>query len=347
MSARELGHRARTEIALALGVIPIGLTPCAVCGESPFGAGERGARGCFGSNFTDYDALADPSQEIVCAGCERLLAGRPGDSPPPLRTRSVLVSGGELEDLDRAGWWKLLIGDRGLPGVAVLSWATSRKRHHWLHAGLSTPERWEVGTDHGTASWDYDPGLAVTVTGLLILGCRKAEILGGHYPAYRLTEAVLALDAQLSPLRGHLILDLVVWAAPIEDLPEPPEKEQPMIHDDDARAAELVAEIAWRATQRVKDGINFWSANGFLVRRLRRFAHQDLRTLVSRLMQECGVGAEAGSFVASHFRALSAEDEASILTAIRERTDLVAALAFDRVQGIRQERKMPEPPGGS
>lgn len=331
------------ELALALGARAGAGCECAVCGHSDFDHGSRG----LGANFTDQDALVDPSIGTVCVGCERLLAGRPGDDPPPLRTRSVLlVPGTALEDLDRAAWWTLLTGVRPLGRPAVLSWATSRKRHHWLHAGVSTPDRWEVGTDHGPASWIVESGLAECVLELRSLGCRKAEIMAGRYPAHRLTAAISALDERLAPLRGHLILDLAVWAAPSEDLPEPPERENSMIQEDDARAAALLAEIAWRSSQRAEHGIEFWAANGFFVRRLRRFMHRDLRFLISRLMQECGVGSEAGPFLASSLGEVSEQQEAVILKALRDRTDLIAALAFDRVQAIRQERATPEVPEG-
>lgn len=330
-------------LARALGVeeAPPGST-CAVCGPSPFPPGPRGAKGCFGANFTDYDALALPSESTVCAGCERLLSGRPGDDPPPLRTRSVLAFGSGVQDIDRAGWWALLQHPDSLPGPCVLSWATSRKRHHWLHAGISTHSRWEVGTDHGTASWEPDPALAETLLQLLSLGARKAEVLAGHYPAHKLTPALRALDARLAPLRGSLILDLAVWAAPAkDDLPDPSTTtgDTDVLDPTDEMAADLVAELAWSSTMRVEDGIRFWAANGFLVRRLRRFAHRDLATLVSRLMSECGIGAEGGQRVARRVEALTEEQERDILAAIRQRPDLIAALAFDRVKTIRSERK--------
>lgn len=347
MTDPALGYRARTELAFALFELPPeGLCPCAVCGESPFGPGKKGARKCFGANFTDYDALEAPEQEIVCAGCERLLSGRPGDEPPPLRTRSVLVrcQEGAAEDLDRKDWWPLLSGERQLDEPFVLSWANSRKRHHWLHAGLSAPDRWEVGTDHGRASWQFDPALTETVWALLGHGCLKAEILAGHYSAKRSTAEVLLLDEIIAPLRGHLILDLVVWAAPTEDLQKRPERQvEPMIDPDDARTADLVAEVAWSSAMRVEDGIRFWAANGFLIRRLRRFAHRDLSTMISRLMAECGVGAEFGSRISERLRQFTEEEESATLKALRERPDLIAALAFDRVQSIREERKRLDP----
>lgn len=326
-------------LARGLGVPPGAGSRCAVCGDSPFDPGPRGARGCFGSTFTDWDALTLPTESAVCLGCERLLSGRPGDDPPPVRTRSVLFDGEQTVILSREAWWDLLrTPNQLLPGV-VLSWATSGKRHHWLHAGISGSTRWEVGTDHGTARWDPDPRLAPTIAALLALGARKGEILSGHYPAPRITPALLDLDTGIAPLRGSLILDLAIWAAPIEDRDESPAPEPLMIDPVDAAAADLVADIAWAADVRVNDGLRFWAANGFLVRRLRRFSHADLPTLVSRLMSECGVGAEGARRVVATLQAADANHERALLDAIRSRPDLITALAFDRVQRIRDDRR--------
>jgi hypothetical protein len=130
-------------LALARGIRPGDGCRCRVCGPSPFSAG-----GKLGDNFTDLALLADPSAREVCLGCAVLLAGRPGDDPPPLRTTSVLASAtadaGHVEYLGRRDIWRHLIEPYPVPHV--LSWAVGGQRHHWLRAGLSTPTRLLIGT---------------------------------------------------------------------------------------------------------------------------------------------------------------------------------------------------------
>lgn len=330
----------RHTLALALGVRPGQGCGCAVCGPSPFdSAGPR--HRAIGTNFTDFAALVDPAADDVCQGCARLMAGRPGDDPPPLRTRSVLVPVDTLELtlLDRAAWWSLLAGELDIPAAgAVLSWATSQKRHHWLHAGISTPERWRAGSDDGTIDWRPDGELAAAIAGVRRIGASKASILTGFYPVRLDPSSVAAAEAVLAPLRGQLILDLAVWAAPmVESIEAADEWEDDLIDPMDSRAAVLIAELVWGSSRRAERGKEFWS--GYLLRRLRRFARLPLADLVSRLAGECSVSVGSAAAAAGILSSMSAEEITAVERSIRERTDLIHALAFERVQGIRAERR--------
>lgn len=336
-------------LAAGLGV-PLGRDGCmcAVCGPSPFDPGERAAKSCFGANFADWAALADPTCPTVCLGCERLLSGRPGSDPPPVRQHSLIYDGRQTHLVDRDAWWPLISGAEPVPQGAVLSWATSRKRHHWLHAGVSGPTRWEVGTDHGTAHWTVSSELPAAVLELLAAGARKGEILSGHYRPHESTPRWLELDRWVAPHRGALILDLIVWAAPGGDeartMPRPvaPVREEPeeMIPAADTMAADLVARVARGSQVRVRDGLRFWAANGFLVRRIRRYSHAGLSTLVSRLMAECAVGADSAQEVLRLLAELQPEQEREVAEAIRARTDLIVALAYE---SLRRERRREDP----
>jgi len=333
-------------LARALGVREGGGCRCAVCGPSHFdGAGST--RRALGTNFTDYDQLADAGAAEVCAGCVRLMAGRPGDDPPPLRTVSVRVGpDARLRVLDREAWWAMLVGDDEVAASGeVLSWATSRKRHHWLRAGISTPRRWAVGSDDGTIVWVPDPSVPAAVLALREIGATKGAILSGHYPVRLTSEHLPTIEraeAEIEPLRGHPIVDLIVWAAPtIDRSDQRPAEESEMIDPLDARAAELIATLVWGSEMRANDGKVFWS--GYLLRRLRRFRRLPLATCVSRLIADCRVSAGAASSAVSLLGEMDADQVTETERALRDRTDLIHALAFARMAEYRAARRPQEP----
>lgn len=316
---------------------------CACCGPSPFrSAGQR--RSVLGANFTDFDALADRTATDICAGCARLMAGRPGDDPPPLRTLSFSCSieSPAIISRDRAWWWSVLCDAREIRTPHVLSWATSRKRHHWLHAGISIGDVWRIGSDHDTIDWAPDGGkFARALTALLVARARRAEIMSGHYQPptlARIRDIVAEQDPAIAAYRGQLILDLALWCAPKVVRAEK-EGALTMIDPIDAEAAELLAHVAFGSSARVNNGKMFWASNGLFVRRVRRYAHMPLGRFVSRLMSECAVGADFGSRAAQYLAALDAAREQEISAAIRERTDLIVALAFDACKRLKSPQK--------
>jgi len=330
----------RHMLARALGVSEGKGCRCAVCGASAFDAALPVMKG-LGSNFTDYDLLADSGAQDVCVGCARLMSGRPGDDPPPLRTTSVRVTCASFVTLDQKGWWSIIIGaDEVSSGGEVLSWAMSRKRHHWLRAGISTPEWWAIGSDEGTIVWKPNPKVAQCVLNLRHLGATKGAILSGHYPPKFMTKHVAAIDAAeclLRELRGHPILDLIVYAAPQVEVNNEQNEVSDMIDPTDARAAELLANLVWGSEMRADDGKYFWG--GYFLRRLRRLRRLPLDTLISRLIEECQVGVSASADVVSTLSTIDQADSEAISKSLRDRTDLVHALAFSRMAEYRKQRK--------
>jgi hypothetical protein len=110
----------------------------------------------------------------------------------------------------------------------------------------------------------------------------------------------------------------------------------------DAQAAGLVAELVWGSSMRAEQGKEFWG--GYLLRRLRRFARLPLADFISRLAGECAVSAGSAATAAGILAKLDAETTAVVERSLRERTDLIHALAFDRIQGIRAERRQEATP---
>lgn len=333
---------ARTIIASALGVEPGTPSHCAVCGSSPFDSAGPAHR-VLGTNFTDQEQLMDARAGDVCAGCQRILSGRPGADPPPVRMTSFLIDAESMQmtTLDMQAWWSLIDTSHSLPEAAVLSWATSKKRHHWLHARLSTPRQWAAGSDTGTIDWEPEPRLAEAILDLRAIRATKGAILAGRYPVRLHAEhrdVVERAESVLGPYRGRLILDLAVWAAPKADAPASPETgDVTMIDQADERAARMLATLVWGSQMRAEDGQNFWG--GYLVRRMRRFARLPLASFTSRLIQECRVGVSSAREASSILAELDEQSTEEIEHAVRDRTDLVHALAFDRIQTMRAERK--------
>ena len=331
-----------TIIARALGVEAGERgTPCALCGDSPFPTfGSR--RKTLGRNFTDFESLRY-EVDAICQGCRRIMAGRPGDDPPPLRTRSFRVdcSTETLTILpDPLALWAAMQQKPEHP--IIISWATSRKKHHALYAGISVNGQWDIGSDYGPIRWRHHSELVAAVEDLRRIGATKPAILTGRYPPRlinRYGQRFASAEAVLESVRGSLHLDLLVNVAPTFPKDNQEVKgEGRMIDTVDHRAAELVAELAWGSVVRQKDGIGFWG--GFLLNRMRRFARLPLADCTSRLMAELAPNNSSAAQVARLLNSYTREDGAAISAALRQRTDLVHALAFDQMTKLRASRRL-------
>lgn len=120
---------------------------CAFCGRSPFdvaGGAHHRAGGVISQSFTNWNSLLPHPH--VCLGCRALTKGKPGSKPKPFREANVAVIDGELLRPSDEELLNLVLKP---PGRCVLSWATGTKKHHWMSAGLSTPEMVRLGSDDG------------------------------------------------------------------------------------------------------------------------------------------------------------------------------------------------------
>jgi hypothetical protein len=327
-------HSAPTIIAEALGVAA-GPGPgcrCSICGDSPYSA--AGKLSAVGEKFSAHAQLPDPEADTLCRGCERLLAGRPGSKPPPLRTVSFLVQDGTLRELRSADFWPILTSPP--PGTFVASWAISRQVHHWLHARTSTASLLRIGSDHGTIEYvpDRDRELVAAVQSLLYspagpapLLSRRSILSGDYHPsavgkfgAARLRD----LDRVIEPRRGDPLLPLLVASAPVHnDHPE----ETAMIDPADQQAARLLACIAASSDHRRRDGKAFWS--GFFRHRVERFKDLDLAQFVSRMLDECSCSGQDSVAAARILRDMPEETMRAVRSAISDRPALCVALSYD------------------
>lgn len=340
MSARAWGHPLHT-IARALSVDESGPYDCPMCGDSPFGPGSK-----VGQNFCDVQLLRGPG--AVCAGCSRIMGGRPGSEPPPLRTVSFAVWGRSLVTLSRADLWRALWVD---PAPCVVSWARSRKKHHSLHAGPCDGVVLRVGGDDGTILLDREQHLelANAVVGLLGSPTGVAPILSrdsirtGDYSAPAVARFGAAewerLDRVVSNYRPGSLLDLLTDCAPLGPAPK---ESLPVIDPHDERASWVLARLAASSEARRGDGLTFW--RGFFRHRLERARRMPLPDLVSRLTDalRCDVLSDDYRAALEWLSGASAEEAAPVAASIRARPAYLVAIAFDQLKRERTEREQKE-----
>lgn len=327
-------------LARARGVVPDAFgSRCWLCGRSPFGRGEQPSA----STATWWDRIVDPQAGGVCEGCASLLAGRPGDDPPPARTTSVLAVDGKWRTLSIREVWDVL--DEPPDRPHVLSWSESRKQHHWMHAGVSTSTRQLVGSDTGQIEHvpERDRPLLDAVLGLLASEDEKrpafprATILAGDYSPSRITAfgapRWAALEGVVARYRGGRLLALIVAAAPVRPLV--PSEDDDMIDENDSLAADLLAAIVRGSERRRTAGLEFWG--GELRHRIERVRRLPLADMISRLGDDCDVPGNAMAEAMSRLRGLSDEQSEAVRCAFRDRPKLVESLAFEAIRRAREE----------
>jgi hypothetical protein len=315
---------AQARLACAYGIAPDGAgSGCAFCGASPFAAAGPRAR-ILGPNFSGHELLWPHAD--VCVGCQRLLAGRPGSTPPPLRTITVYLSpAGDLSTIEAPDVGALLLDPPS--GEWVLSWSENRKKHHFRWAGVSTRDRIVCGHDDGPIVYcpREDAEIVAAARSLRTRWSRRAVALGLYDEPRIVAYGPMRWardEATIRPARASRLLALLTWALPPADLTEADD----MIPDADTAAADLLAQIARASRRRRADGRQFWG--GYFRHRVERFARLPLAGLVSRLMDDCEVQeAESGPIVET-LAALPADRTSAIEEAIRARGGLITALAF-------------------
>lgn len=328
---------ARQAIAAARGIQPGGGCLCLCCGQSPYDVSSY----TLGQLFSDYDALLNPDAAAICTGCAALLGGKPSKTNPPLRMTSILVTDAQLQIIDRAGMWAAL---ESPPDRCIISWATSKKRHHWLHAAWSDSAHMVVGSDDGPVI--YTPATDRPVldavrdlrrghNGKPII--RSESIRLGSYSPAAVNRYGIArwaeLETVITPYRGRRLLDLLCWCAPA-GLPIV-EEQTNMIDRLDQDAAELLAILIDASRLRREDGLSFWG--GVFRHRLARVRRLKLPDMVSRLIDQLAIAPAVKSTRAAvaMVAALTEDEQAAIERSIRERAALLVAMAFD----VRQRDK--------
>lgn len=298
----------------------------------------------FGDTFTDWSALLAPSEPMVCAGCVSVLAGRPGDDPPPLRTQHALAVDGELARFPGTPDLAAILRDPP-DGEFVLAVAESRKRHAALRAEVSTAERMVVGLDDGAAVVlrEHIAVLDAIETQLQVIS--RDDIRAGTAPPMSITKLGparwAATEATIAPMRPSPLLRLLVMVA---RRPDPTPAEESMdVPISERRAADLLSHIAEASALRSRDGLAFWRS--IYPHRVARFSALPLRDAVARLMSAVQADALRSAPVAAVLDNIPTEEVVDVERAIRIRAPLVLTLAYEamrqRIDAAKAERANP------
>lgn len=328
-------------IAHALSIEPSqGGCLCSFCGNSPFGA-VPGALAKI--NVAVVASRADARSDDVCAGCVAIMAGKPGSDPPPLRTRNVLLVDGEIFS-PPLGDLRVLLSNPPLSPF-VVSWATSRKKHHAMSAGVSTPHHQVWGSDSGPIDVypaEHEP--VVSAIESLLSWHRRADIENGTYSAPAIqrqgASAWVSLEDRIASYRGQRCWPLLIaLARKPEGKPAPPDESLgPLFGGHEVRdpidemAADMIAGVARASARRGEDGIGFWG--GYLRSRIERHAHRPLREFMSRLIDECGASttSDAVASVLARLDSIGESQAAAVGRALRTRAALIVAMTYDRTR---------------
>lgn len=250
----------QTAVRRAVGAVlggQAGACDCQVCGpKSPFAASSA----TLGPGFVDYD-LVDASQTAICDGCRRLLAGKPGSDPPPLRTHHWAVVSDELSRLDAAQLVELL---RAPPvGVQAVAWAKSRQKHAVLRCGTCSPMLLRIGSDDGTIEWRpaTDAALLDAISELR-RGATRDQILAGDYPPHvleRLGAAWSDAEAVVARYRPSLQLDMAAALVPRPEITATTEVPPMLLPDEVQALSHLLYALTRHSAWRQRDAIRFWS----------------------------------------------------------------------------------------
>lgn len=321
---------------------------CAFCGDSPFPPTEDLSKTAPAVLATQADARAT----VICAGCRDVTAGKPGSDPPPLRTRNIALVDGVLSH-PPLGEMRAYVSEPPA-GPAVFSWATSRQKHHLLHAGVSDRRRQVWGSDSGPIEilpQVHEPVL-LSIESLLAWH-RRSDIENGTYSAPSIQKHGASrwseLEAAVAGFRGQRAWPLLVAMARKPEAPEPREElwgplfgggKEEVRDPIDELAVDMLEGISRTSERRGEDGIGFWG--GYLRSRIQRHAHRPLRECMSRLLDECGTSAtsEGAAEMLSRLEAIPEAQAREVSQALRSRTALLVAMTFDRLRKDGTRTKM-------
>lgn len=307
---------------------------CCVCGgpDAPLDINR-----VVGASFTAFDALILGAGAACCEGCQRLL------SDPALRHKHILsVTCGIYSTIERDQVWDILTNppDKSF----VLSVPQSYKKHHWLYAGLSTNERMVIGTDNRSVVYEPQTHAEIVdwITDMLFSGVGSRQIISGVYhPAtYERYGAIELTDAEelLAPHRPTGLVELLTTYAPKPKrvAAAETEKERKMIDEKDKMAVLFLAPIAKASNLRHERGADFW--DDIFPRRVTRFRHLPLAEVVSRLISVLAIPVVEADPIMVSLAALSAEDTATIESAMRARPKMIVSLVYAYLKQVKDKK---------
>lgn len=328
------GPRYWIGIALGAEEAPKG-SLCAVCGPSRF-ASKRPAAEVFSSGFVDYDLCVSPSADWVCDGCARMLGGRPGDDPPPLKAAHFVVVDGQLIKPSGAELLPYVVDPPG--GIQAIAWTGSRKKHASLRCGPCSTYRVEVGTEDGTAAVDVAEAKAVSaVIEKIRMYATQEEVLSGNYApqtAINLGMDLYDLDARITHLRGGPVLSLLVALVRRPEAPE--RREAVQLTDVQIVAGRIVLVLGNGAPKR--DPIEFWKS--LVPRRVAVAANRaTLWDAMQWLSEKLGTSPYAAAEAIEIVSEVDDKTSAEVLKLMREAPAFVVGVARHLAKEVREAKE--------
>lgn len=278
-----------------------------------------------GSTFNAFGLILNDSR-FICPQCMELFKDRAG------RTKFLLYA--------EQGKQRIVEREDVLPIIKappaseyVFSVPYSFQKHHWLHAGLSTPRTAYIGTDNGTVIIDYQrhdiPRLIDTSIDAVMCGLPRKELTIGKYSVFTRARFGATLDAwetALAPLRHGGALDLIVRHIPAVKKKKSftIEEDGKMFSDTEQKAIAIISTLAHASRYRRENGLAFWQS--FFKRRIMRNIDYPLNQFFSGVAR--GVFCDVHALDVTLVEGMSEDDSRAVMKDIKQKADLLIAAAY-------------------
>ena len=275
------------------------------------------------TTFTDIGSLIKYGSEYISDSCMELYECK------DMRFKSIFSdSPGKYRIPERSEILEILSNP---PNEYVLSVPYSCKKHHWLYAGISTPERAEIGTDDRTVVIDYRttdiPLMIENIKYNIYRGVPRDEITSGNYSLKTIDRFpdIFNFESEFEKLRPCGAMELFVKFTPAckEKLTYEKPEENKMLTTSEINAVNFLSSIAENSQFRIENGIQFWS--GFFERRINRFKSYDIKEFTEKLTQACST---REGLWCNMLKDLSNSELEGIMQEIRLKTHIIVAITY-------------------
>lgn len=293
---------------------------CCSCGQA---RAEAHVKKAIKSTFTNMDELVKYPSLYICDSCIELY------NNPDFRFKAIYSdSPGSYIVIERQKALQILSDP---PEQYVLSLPYSFKKHHWLHAGVSTREMARIGTDDREVVLDYTkhdiPMIIGEIVEMINIGVPRSEIISGNYSIFTLDKYPFVSDSEalISGLRHGGGVELIVKYTPAVKEKKKYEKEEEnlMLTVSEINAVNFLASIAENSVYRMENGMQFWG--GFFERRVNRFKELDIKAFTEKLT--AALGTKEGIWT-NMLKELADEDLEDIMSDIRSKTHILIAIVY-------------------
>ena len=277
------------------------------------------------TTFTDFTQLITNPSLYICDSCIKLYNDK------NMRFKPIYSDHpGTYQVIDRNEVLKII---RNPPKKFVLSVPYSFKKHHWLYAGVSSPQKAYIGTDDRTVVVDYKrfnvTQIIDNVQDCVNYGIPRNEIITGNYSTFTLSKFSFIKDIEkiyFSEARSYGLIELAVKYTPAiknKKIYENEEENQ-MLTPAEINAVNLLGLIASGSEYRVSNGLQFW--DGYFERRINRYKNLNAHEFISNLTEAIGTNHISG--YQNMVQELSENDLQEIMNCIRKETHLLVSIVY-------------------